>query len=131
MRSTDPTRRQVLGALAASAATLVDHGSPLARLIAQQPCGDAAAAGTLIGTVPLFRAGAPVQPFGVKVGGPGLDARLVTDLSLLQPDRLITPERASLYSHRAVPRRPRRIEVRGRSRPPGWWRMRDRWRSTI
>jgi DMSO/TMAO reductase YedYZ molybdopterin-dependent catalytic subunit len=92
MRSTDPTRRQALGALAAAgAATLVDHGSVLARLIAQQPCGDAVAPGTLISTVPLFRAGAPIQPFGTKVGGPGLDARLVTDLSLLQPDRLITP----------------------------------------
>jgi DMSO/TMAO reductase YedYZ molybdopterin-dependent catalytic subunit len=32
-----------------------------------------------------------VQPFGVKFGGSGLDARLITDLSQLAPDRLITP----------------------------------------
>jgi DMSO/TMAO reductase YedYZ molybdopterin-dependent catalytic subunit len=30
------------------------------------------------------------QPFGVKFG-PGLDARRVTDLSLLEPDKLLTP----------------------------------------
>jgi DMSO/TMAO reductase YedYZ molybdopterin-dependent catalytic subunit len=86
------SRRQMLGALAAAgAATMVDRGSVLARLIAEQPCGDPASAGTLIETLPLSRAGAPVQPFGVKFGGSGLDARMATDLSLLEPDRLITP----------------------------------------
>jgi DMSO/TMAO reductase YedYZ molybdopterin-dependent catalytic subunit len=63
----------------------------LAQLAAAQPCADPAAAGTLIGTLPLSRSGAPSQPFGVKFGGRGLDARLITDLSLLEPDRLITP----------------------------------------
>jgi DMSO/TMAO reductase YedYZ molybdopterin-dependent catalytic subunit len=60
-------------------------------LVAEQPCADPATAGTLIGTLPLSRSGAPVQPYGVKFGGRGLDARLVTDLSTLEPDRLITP----------------------------------------
>jgi DMSO/TMAO reductase YedYZ molybdopterin-dependent catalytic subunit len=61
------------------------------RLAAQPPCADPSAAGTLVGTLPLSRPDAPSQPFGVKFGGRGLDARLITDLSLLQPDRLITP----------------------------------------
>ena len=92
MRRPAPSRRRLLGTLAATgAATLVDPGPVLARLVAQQPCADPATTGTLLGTLPLFRAGWPVQPFGVKFGGAGLDARLVTDLSLLEPDRLITP----------------------------------------
>jgi DMSO/TMAO reductase YedYZ molybdopterin-dependent catalytic subunit len=92
MKRANPSRREVLSALAATgAATLVDLGPVLARLAAQQPCADPATAGTLLGTLPLFRTGWPVQPFGVKFGGAGLDARLVTDLSLLQPDRSITP----------------------------------------
>ena len=61
------------------------------RFAASQPCADCGIAGTLLGTLPLTRAGAPVQPFGVKFGGRGLDARLITDLSLLEPGRLITP----------------------------------------
>jgi DMSO/TMAO reductase YedYZ molybdopterin-dependent catalytic subunit len=65
--------------------------SYLDRLAAGQPCADPATAGTLIDTVPLSRAGAPVQPYGVKFGGRGLDARSITDLSRLEPDRLITP----------------------------------------
>ena len=32
-----------------------------------------------------------IQPYGVKFGGPGLDRRLITDLSLLEHGRLITP----------------------------------------
>ncbi len=89
---TTPSRRRILRTLAATgAATLVDPGPVLARLVAQQPCADPATTGTLLGTLPLFRDGWPVQPFGVKFGGAGLDARLVTDLSLLEPDRLITP----------------------------------------
>jgi DMSO/TMAO reductase YedYZ molybdopterin-dependent catalytic subunit len=64
--------------------------SSLDALAMRQPCGDSAT-GTLVDTLPLSRSGAPVQPYGVKFGGRGLDARLVTDLSLLQPDRLVTP----------------------------------------
>ncbi len=85
------SRREVLAALAGCAAALVDPGAILARLAAQQACAGTRMPGTQAGTLPLFRTGAPVQPFGVKFGGPGLDARLVTDLSVLQPGRLITP----------------------------------------
>ena len=58
MRRTTPSRRRILRTLAATgAATLVDPGPVLARLVAQQPCADPATAGTLVGTLPLFRAG--------------------------------------------------------------------------
>ena len=88
----NPTRRQVLAALAAAgAATLVDPDEVLARLAADVPCVDPGGAGELLKTLPLFRDRSPHQAFGVKYGGPGLDARLVTDLSLLEPNRLITP----------------------------------------
>ena len=83
------TRREALAQLATASAALA--ATCLDRLAAQQPCPDPASAGTLLATLPLSRSGAPVQPYGVKFGGRGLDARLITDLSLLQPDRLITP----------------------------------------
>ena len=44
-----------------------------------------------LGTVPLSRTGAPEQPYGVKFGGRGLDARLITDLSRIEPGRPVTP----------------------------------------
>lgn len=86
------TRREMLGTLAAaSAATLVDPGEVLARIAADVPCVAGGPVGELLGTLPLFRDRPQVQEFGVKYGGPGLDARLVTDLSLLEPNKLITP----------------------------------------
>lgn len=86
-----PSRRQVLGTMAAAgASTLIDPGPVLAHLVAGQSCAGSDPPGTLLGTLPLFRTGAPVQPFAVKLGGSGLDARLITDLSMLEPDRLIT-----------------------------------------
>jgi DMSO/TMAO reductase YedYZ molybdopterin-dependent catalytic subunit len=104
MRRANRSRREVLGALAAAgAATWVDPGPVLAHLIATQACPDPTTAGELLGTLPLSRAGAPVQPFGVKFGGAGLDARLVTDLSRLQPDRLVTPN-ALAYIRTECPR---------------------------
>ena len=87
----NPSRRQMLGTLAAAgASTLIDPGAVLTRLAASQPCAAAGDPGTLLGTLPLFRSVAQEQPFGVKIGGRGLDARLVTDLSILEPDRVIT-----------------------------------------
>jgi DMSO/TMAO reductase YedYZ molybdopterin-dependent catalytic subunit len=86
---TKPSRRVAIAQLVSASAGLA--ASYLDRLAAQQPCADPAAAGPLIDTLPLSRQGAPVQPYGVKFGGRGLDARLVTDLSKLEPDRLITP----------------------------------------
>src|SRR5689334_7283868 len=59
------TRRAALGAITAAAAgTLVDPGPVLARIAADVPCS--APAGTLIGTLPLFRDRSQAQPFGVK-----------------------------------------------------------------
>jgi DMSO/TMAO reductase YedYZ molybdopterin-dependent catalytic subunit len=84
-----PTRRQVLSMLAlAGAAELVDPGPVLAHLAADARC--AQPAGALLGTLPLFRDRSQAQPFGVKFG-PGLDARRITDLSLLEPGKLMTP----------------------------------------
>ena len=91
MPNSTKTRRQVLGALAAaSTAAFVDPGPVLARLLQDRDC-TTEPLGTLLGTVPLSGTGAQVQPFGVKLGGRGLDARLVTDLSTLDRDHLITP----------------------------------------
>ena len=88
----DFTRRQVLGTLGAAAtATLVEPGGVLARLAADVPCTGPASAGELLGTLPLFRNKPQPQPFGVKISGQGLDARLITDLSILEPNNLITP----------------------------------------
>ncbi len=60
------------------------------RLAAQAICPSAGPLGELVGHVP-FRGTGPAPPFGELVGGPGLDARMFTDLSDLAPDRLITP----------------------------------------
>jgi DMSO/TMAO reductase YedYZ molybdopterin-dependent catalytic subunit len=84
------SRREAIGALAAAgAAALIDPRTILQRLV-EQRCADAAW-GPLVGTLALSRPDGAEQPFGMKLGGPGLDARLVTDLSTLEPDRLITP----------------------------------------
>ena len=97
------TRRQVLGTLAAAgAATLVEPGEVLARLAADVPCTGPAPAGELLGTLPLFRDRSQAQPFGVKISGQGLDARLITDLSILEPDKLITPN-ALAYIRTEIP----------------------------
>ncbi len=88
----NPSRREILGTLAAAgAATLVDPGEVLARLAADAPCGAGGPAGELVGLLPLFRDRSQPQEFGLKYGGVGLDARLVTDLSKLEPHTLITP----------------------------------------
>jgi DMSO/TMAO reductase YedYZ molybdopterin-dependent catalytic subunit len=87
-----PSRREMLGTLAAAgAATLWEPGEVLARMAADVPCVAGGAAGELLGLVPLFRNRVVPGQFGVKYDGVGLDARLDTDLSLLQPDNLITP----------------------------------------
>jgi DMSO/TMAO reductase YedYZ molybdopterin-dependent catalytic subunit len=87
-----PSRREVLGTIAAAGAlSLVDPGEVLARMAADVPCVAGGPAGELLGTLPLFRDRSQPQEFGVKYGGAGLDARLVTDLSILEPSTLITP----------------------------------------
>ena len=86
---TKPSRRSAIAQIVSASAALA--ASSLDRLAAQQPCADGAATGTLIETLPLSRDDGVLQPFGVKFGGPGLDARQVTDLAQLEPGRLITP----------------------------------------
>jgi DMSO/TMAO reductase YedYZ molybdopterin-dependent catalytic subunit len=79
---------------ATAGVSVVDPGPVLTRLIAGQSaqgCGAGHALGRLVGTLPLSRPDGVVQPYGIKIGRPGLDARLNTDLSTLEPDRLITP----------------------------------------
>lgn len=58
-------------------------------MAAQVPC--AGPAGELLGTLPLFRNKVNPPHFGMKYDGVGLDARLDTDLSLLDHGKLITP----------------------------------------
>jgi DMSO/TMAO reductase YedYZ molybdopterin-dependent catalytic subunit len=84
------SRRRALMHLVSGTAGLLASGY-VDRLAAQQPCADGSAAGTLTGTLPLSRVDGETQPFGVKIGGSGLDARLITDLSRLETNRLITP----------------------------------------
>lgn len=50
---------------------------------------DPFAGGVMAGTRPLFGRGAPVNPLGTLIGT-GLDGRLLTDLSTLDPGSLIT-----------------------------------------
>jgi len=68
----------------------------------EQAC-DNIAWGELVGTLPLSRPDGVVQPFGVKAGGAGLDARQILDLSTLQPDRLITPNALACIRTEAPP----------------------------
>jgi DMSO/TMAO reductase YedYZ molybdopterin-dependent catalytic subunit len=62
-----------------------------AAAFAQGTCG--APDGTFLGTIPVHGTTARATPFGQIVGGSGLDGRKFTDISSLQPDRLITPTR--------------------------------------
>lgn len=89
------SRRRVLGQLAAGGFLLA--GGPLNTLFAAgaparlPECGpDPFAGAAFLDTLPLTGQGAVTLPFHQLLGR-GLDARLVTDLSRLRPDRLITP----------------------------------------
>jgi DMSO/TMAO reductase YedYZ molybdopterin-dependent catalytic subunit len=94
-----PSRREMLAAMGATGlASLVS----LVEGLAQAPCDDGPLLGERIATLPLGRAGWASQPFGVKFGGRGLDARLITDLSQLRADALITPT-AQVYVRTECP----------------------------
>jgi DMSO/TMAO reductase YedYZ molybdopterin-dependent catalytic subunit len=67
-----------------------------------QSC-DGRPVGELIGVVPLHGDSARATPFGQILGGPGLDARRFTDLSQLEPGRLVTP-RTQFFLRTAAPR---------------------------
>jgi len=84
------SRRQALGTLAAAGASALFDPRFIVERALDEQCGKAEW-GELVGTLPLSRPDGVVQPFGVKGGGAGLDARQITDLAALQPDRLITP----------------------------------------
>jgi DMSO/TMAO reductase YedYZ molybdopterin-dependent catalytic subunit len=88
----EPSRRDVLGALAAAGvSTLIEPEALFARALADVACVGDTPPGELLGTLQLFRDRPQDQPLGVKYGGRGLDARLATDLSRLEPGQLITP----------------------------------------
>lgn len=88
------SRRDVLRAAATIAGAIVaDPRDAFEGLIAAQsggPCAAEGASGQLVATLPLSRPDGIVQPFGTKIGR-GLDARLFTDLSRLEPSQLVTP----------------------------------------
>ena len=89
----NPSRREILGTLAAAgAAMLVEPGEVLARLAADVPCGAGGPAGELLGTLPLFRnriAAAAVRR-QVRAAWDSMRGS-ITDLSMLEPNNLITP----------------------------------------
>ena len=80
------------------------------RLAAQAICPSAGPLGELVGHVP-FRGTGPEPPFGALVGGPGLDARMFTDLSDLAPDRLITPTERVFIRTTVPPRLDRQTSI--------------------
>ena len=132
MSAMTPTRREMLGLLAgAGAATLWEPGEVLARMAADVPCSAAAGpAGELLGTLPLFRNRPVPMTFGVKYDGVGLDARLDTDLSLLEPNRLITSNelayiRTEIPAAAANHQGPWTIETSGFVPAPGVLRLDD------
>ena len=131
MATMNPTRRQMLGTLAAAGtATLVEPGEVLARLAADVACVGTAPAGELLGLLPLFRNKPQPQEFGVKYGGPGLDARMVTDLSILEPNKLITPNelayiRTEIPAAAAAHQGPWTLETSGLLAQPALLRLDD------
>jgi DMSO/TMAO reductase YedYZ molybdopterin-dependent catalytic subunit len=84
-------RRRFLGAALATAGACSFDAISVARLLAQASCTDAGAEGELLATLPLTGDQPRHTPFGEPVGGAGLDTRVFTDLSTLEPNRLLTP----------------------------------------
>lgn len=82
------TRRQLLRR-AALAGGLGLWGNGWERAWAQAGCEEPA--GELVRTLPLYGPGAVDTPLGQMLGGPGLDARFFTDLTRLDPRRMVTP----------------------------------------
>jgi len=127
----NPSRREILGTFAvAGTAMLVEPGEVLARLAADVPCVSGGPAGELLGTLPLFRNRVMPQQFGVKYDGVGLDARLDTDLSLLEPNNLITPNelayiRTEIPSAAATHQGPWTLETSGLLATPAVLRLDD------
>lgn len=98
----DPSRRKLIECAAALGGLAVaSSGSWLTALLAQAQCEEGPA-GELVRYLPLYGVGAAEVPLGQMVGGAGLDARLYTDLSQLEPGRLVTPT-DSIYVRTAAP----------------------------
>ena len=95
-----PRRFFLRRAAAAAGLGLLSHEA-WADLLAQAGC-DTLPDGELVRTLPLYGPGAIETPLGEMLGGPGLDARLFTDLTTLEPDRLITPSH-DVFVRTAVP----------------------------
>ncbi len=89
----DARRRLLVGSalLGLGASCLAASTDPLATLLAQSTCPAADDPDELIATLPLFGHPRRDTPYGQIVGGAGRDARRFTDLSLVRPDRLLTP----------------------------------------
>ena len=98
------SRRHLLrtGAVWGGVAFLGDAARLVERIAAQSLCPDAGPLGELISVVTFIGERAGSTPLGRLVGGEGLDARLFTDLSQIQPDRLITPS-AQVFVRTAGP----------------------------
>ncbi len=112
---TAQSRRHFLGRAARAAGLSLVPAEAWAALTAQEGC-DPVPAGELVRTLPLYGPGAVETPLGQMLGGPGLDARLFTDLTTLQPDHLITPSR-DVFVRTAV--------------PPGLSQNPDRWHISL
>jgi DMSO/TMAO reductase YedYZ molybdopterin-dependent catalytic subunit len=97
-------------------------GAALADAFLQPPCApDPFAGGTRLGTLPLSAPGAIGGPLETMIGR-GLDARLMTDLSMLTPETLVTPNDRHFVRttspDRIDPSKPWAIEVGGRVARP-------------
>jgi DMSO/TMAO reductase YedYZ molybdopterin-dependent catalytic subunit len=98
-----PHRRAILrGGLSWGAVVFVGGTEALVEHLCAQPLCDPAPLGELVALVPLHGDRVQQTPLGQMVGGPGLDARLFTDLSTLQPGKLLTPT-AEMFVRTAVP----------------------------
>jgi DMSO/TMAO reductase YedYZ molybdopterin-dependent catalytic subunit len=95
-------RRSFLrGAVAMGGVAFCGGTRALVEQLAAQSC-TGAPLGELVETLPLHGDTARATAFDRVVGGPGLDARRFTDLSRLQPDRLITPT-SEMFLRTAAP----------------------------
>lgn len=95
------TRRQFLGRAAAAGGLGMAGEDWWAHALAQVACDDPPR-GTLVRSLPLYGPGAVETPLGQMLGGSGLDARRFTDLSRLDPGRMITPS-DDLFVRTAAP----------------------------
>ncbi len=96
------SRRTLLrAALTSAGAGLALDSRLVARVLVQAACADASPAGTLLGTLPLFGDRPLDMPYGEMLGGPGLDARLFTDLGSVDSSP-VTPT-GSVFVRTAAP----------------------------